>query len=661
MHPTYSRTVFGSNISRLCLKMYFCDVGCLFCRDMKVFLLVLKMTLASASLIVPVGNRDYTSMGSVIRGILPQQFSPSRTLSVAATSTDEELMNFALKKINELASWPVHVSVLFAQAVPTNHEDFNKIGNCIIFIKTVDDIDDLLDELLSTTSWSGRARFLVVVTEIVSNPQITALAVVQQLWEKACIANVVILVRTGDIFRLYSHFLYQSEQQCAVAANVELLQEWHKDCEVCFHVERDLFPEKVGANLHGCTLRVSTTEVQPHIINTGGDNYTGLEIDYLRVIQGALNFSVLFRTPSPGINYETHYEMLQDLQLGLSDLVIGDFPLHLFIVQLAEPTVPYIENYIKWYIPCAAEANRIGKALKMFDSSSGLTLLASFVMISFLVWAMAKSAGDEPSSYTSITAAAHSMFSMLINVAVSKLPRSLKLRTFVLLVIWYFFAIATVVQTILTSILVNPGFERQMTTLEELERAGIPFGSFTDMELLLNSSTTFMADLKLPKIMCVDLGTCAKRVILDGDLSTVTVSSVIEQMSWSQLETGGVELKICSLPGDVFRMSYTIYFAKGNPLIDRFNNVIRRMMEGGIAQKLFLDMKFSIRLHNKKDEATVRGEKYFVFGLTHLWVIFFYLLLGSANAALCLLLEMIFAKIAKLSPKKRPTHFEFLL
>jgi len=76
---------------------------------------------------------------------------------------------------------------------------------------------------------------------------------------------------------------------------------------------------------------VAITQVVPHVIARGNNSW-GLESEYLHLLQHALNFTVSYRTPAPGSSHETHMEMVNDLLIGLADVILGDFPLHLVLV-----------------------------------------------------------------------------------------------------------------------------------------------------------------------------------------------------------------------------------------------------------------------------------------------------------------------------------------
>ena len=56
------------------------------------------------------------------------------------------------------------------------------------------------------------------------------------------------------------------------------------------------------------------------------------------------------------------------------------------------------------------------------------------------------------------------------------MPRSLRLKVLFVVFVWYYSAISTVFQTFLTSFLADPGYENQLTSLEDILDSGIEFG-----------------------------------------------------------------------------------------------------------------------------------------------------------------------------------------
>jgi len=99
----------------------------------------------------------------------------------------------------------------------------------------------------------------------------------------------------------------------------------------------------------------------------------------------------------------------------------------------------------------------------------------------------------------------------------------------------------------------------------------------------------------------------------------------------------------------MFRLS--MYMAKGNPLLHRFNEIITRLFEAGLFEKRLNDFMFSSRLNdhpiddvdtNFSDFATNElNTDYSTFSLIHLKVVFETLLIGHIFSTFVFLVEVL--------------------
>ncbi|KAJ9581667.1 hypothetical protein L9F63_023154 [Diploptera punctata] len=583
-----------------------------------------------------------------IKNIIFQHIDPEKPLLISSSSAEEDLLSIVLKEVNSASDWQIHVYRQFVETEDVLYEQFFKVGSCIILTNGLEDLSDQLEELKASISWNGRARFLIVVRKSMKNPESFAQSLMRYLWEEAKIVDIVTLILCRKMFNIFTHFSYKSNEECTVAEKVILQEHWHMNCVGCFPNGKEIFPSKISSNLHGCMLNISTSELIPNVVGQGKDNYTGLEIDLLRIIQKSLNFTINFRTPKPGIMYETHYEMLEDLHLGLSDAVIGTFPLHLFIMQFADPTTTYLDNIIKWFLPCAEQNPRMKKVSEIFTGSTWLALLVVFIISSVSTWWIAKNS-QELSSYKHFSNAFCNLYSAAVGVSIPQMPKTNKLRFLVILMIWYYFAINTIFQSFFTSVLVDPGYGKQILTFEELQESGLLYGSYSDIELLLNASSTYVSKIKLKKTPCEEIAVCIERILTKRDVAVMNIPGAVEYLALDKLGTG-IELKICSLPENVYKMSFAIYVAKGSPLRDMFNSVIRHVLEAGVMDKLWLDIQYDLRLRNRNDES--EEETFFVLGMSHLNIIFTMLIIGYLLGLITLILELSHSSFQKILRRK---------
>ena len=603
---------------------------------MATLLILLELTACLDAIIINdivAVKEEYTK--KIITAIVRKHFNPGKPMLISSSASNDDLVNKVLENINEASLWQLRVHKIFSDRQENSYDDLFKIGSCIIFVKEFGEMKEQLDELLQDTSWNGRAKFLIV-TESDDIPKELALSIMRYLWDEAKIVKVLVLVQYKDIFLLYTYALYGSQRECVVAQKEILLGSWSVECFDCFSSEINVFPSKLLSNLHGCPLNVITTELKPYVIKQGDNKYAGLEIELLNIIQKSLNFTIVFRSPKPGIEYETHYEMLEELQIGLSDVVVGTFPLHPFVIQFADPTIAYIDNIIRWYVPCAEQLPRMGKVMKIFTYSTWIALYMVFFLSSVIIWCIAKNA-NETSNYKTYSNAVFSLYSISLGFSY-QLPKTNKLRLLMLTIIWYCFAIKTIFDSFFTSFLVDPGYGKQISTFKELQESGLEYGFHQDMELLLNASSTYLSDVNLHKSKCDFIEDCIRRIGMKRDMVTINAAASVEYLALIELGTG-TDLKVCDMPENIFIMSYTMYMAKGNPLRHVFNNVIRHMLEAGVMDKLWLDIKYDLQLRNMKYETD--EESHFILGLPQLSFVFYVLIIGCISSATLFIFELL--------------------
>jgi hypothetical protein len=565
------------------------------------------------------GECQRNDLVSRVVNIAERNFLPNQTLLISSTGYDDATVCLLLGFINAMAVWTVQVARTDITTVDQTNEGHYKVGSYVMLVRNSMDLEEQRDELMSRIAWSSEAQFMVVVTARVTNSASLALSIVQELWNSARVLQVVVLVE----HQLYTWFPYQ---HCSTSNEIIQVDEWDT-----------LFPDKTLSSRHGCQLTVGTTPVRPHVIQLSNNSFWGLEIEYLRLLQHALNFSVTYRTPGPGSSLDRHFEMVQDLHVGMSDVILGDFPLHLHLMQLADPTVPYLDSTLKWFVPCARQASRMETVMRIYTTSVWAALGGVLLLASGCTWWWGRRS-QHPPSFSHVL---QDVWALTLGVSVTQLPRDFGLRILFSLLIWCFLAISTVFQTLFTSVLVDPGLNMQITTFEELQQSGLKYCIFPDIERYINESGPYLADLELHKVRNLDMLECIRRVLLSDDMATVTFAYLTEYLALAEL---GTRNKICSLEENVFQMSYTMYVTKGSPLLNKFNKVIRSMLEAGVMQKLWLDIKEEVSQNGLKDTYSV--EAFVVLSLSHLQLAFYLLVMGHTASCVVFLVELVIGHVA---------------
>ena len=111
---------------------------------------------------------------------------------------------------------------------------------------------------------------------------------------------------------------------------------------------------------------------------------------------------------------------------------------------------------------------------------------------------------------------------------------------------------------------------------------------------------------------------------------------------------------ICSLDGVLLSAGATIIFKKGNPLLDRFNVLMRRYLEAGLLERLWTELLHLASLSGRSRLREATGDVEFTFSVSHLMPAFMVILVGTILSSLLLVAELILNFLCKGGKKFGP-------
>ena len=199
-------------------------------------------------------------------------------------------------------------------------------------------------------------------------------------------------------------------------------------------------------------------------------------------------------------------------------------------------------------------------------------------------------------------------------------------------------------------LLVNPGFEKSILTFDDLIQSGIDYGYPVEMDALIISDPSYNI-ITTNRKTCKSFYKCLQRVLERKDFATL-VDSFHAEYFRTRLLFHNIHVQICTLQEDVIMISVSMYMAKGNPLLHRFNEIITRMFEAGLIEKWVNDFMCSSKLddHPIDDDDTKFSDfttneintDYSPFSLIQLQVVFYILLIGQIISNFVLLVEVLY-------------------
>jgi hypothetical protein len=240
-------------------------------------------------------------------------------------------------------------------------------------------------------------------------------------------------------------------------------------------------------------------------------------------------------------------------------------------------------------------------------------------------------------------------------VSVPQQPTNSTLRVFFFLYVCFCFAISTVFQAFFVSYLVEPKYEKKLETLDELLHSDVVYGthpivSFIQDTLSYPELVKFLEHKRLQED-CSDLRKCVERMITKRDIATI-ISPFFSNYVARDLGTVDVGKIICSLDETLMSTGLVVLFKKGNPLLDRFNILMRRYLEAGLLERLWTELQHRASLRGRGRFTQAAGDKFFAFSVSHLMPTFVALIVGTILSSVVFIAELILNCLCKRKGEK---------
>jgi hypothetical protein len=167
---------------------------------------------------------------------------------------------------------------------------------------------------------------------------------------------------------------------------------------------------------------------------------------------------------------------------------------------------------------------------------------------------------------------------------------------------------------------VEPKYGKKLETLDELLDSDVVYGyhpfinSFQDT-MDYPEFVKFLEHKRLQED-CSDVRKCVERMITKKDIASL-IAPLFAIYVAREMGTGDVGKVVCSLDEDLISAGVTVLFKKGNPLLDRFNILMRRYLEAGLLENQWTELQHqaSLRVGGRSREAA--GDMFFAFSLSH--------------------------------------------
>jgi hypothetical protein len=197
---------------------------------------------------------------------------------------------------------------------------------------------------------------------------------------------------------------------------------------------------------------------------------------------------------------------------------------------------------------------------------------------------------------------------------------------------------------------VEPKYEKKLETLEELLDSDVvyfyhPAVSYAQETVSYPEFVQFF-ERKEEKEEYTDVRKCVERMITQRDVAAVLLPVFATYVA-REMGTVDVGKIICSLDQVAISGGITILFKKGNPLLGRFNILMRHFLEAGFQERLWTELQHRAALRGGQSFRESPGDMFFVFSVSHLMPAFVVLLIGTVLSSVEFIAEVIVYLLCK--------------
>lgn len=458
------------------------------------------------------------------------------------------------------------------------------------------------------------------------------------------------------ILKVYSSAPGESFDLCGKVTKASLINVWVSGAndEGYFLYKMPLFRQKILGTFHGCPIRVSAFDYRPFFIqdiNSGKNKDTisfddGLEFRLLNTISKSTNMSVVFDSIPVGgdlwgrpLGNGSWTGILGRVLSGSSDVAMCSLYYVCHLSNDFECSKPYVFDKTSWCLPCPRPFPHWLSLTRVFKLDLWLVFILSYVIYASLMWISAtlnNMQGNKELSYTSVSKCFLNLWAVILGVAAhGKIPSKSVIRTSFVLWVLYSLVLNVVYQTFLTTFLIQPGFEHEISTVNELLESGMEMGLPTTVDTVLPELTS---KLYIRRTFCTDMSTCFHRLAFEGNFAVLCSKYNTEyDVARKYTDSSGKSL-ICHLKEDFSLQFITLTVRKGSHLLDKFNRIISHVLEAGLMNTWWKNLKYKATLR-AASAFTGHNSKHTAMTTQHFQSAFFVLAIGLILAMLCFVWE----------------------
>ncbi|PNF33397.1 hypothetical protein B7P43_G04166 [Cryptotermes secundus] len=605
-----------------------------------------------------------------------------------------DVVGYIFEEMHQSESRNVVISNIFTDVDPTEWNSNHKPQSYLLLTPSscnhesdiVQSVKSQLKRLNSYPEWNPRARFVVTVMNISFkyNAEKLSQRILVELWKRK-ILNAIVLtpltntsqsqVATGTRRRpdglvmevpalgIYTWFPYQGPNRCSVVGEAVLLDMWIMEGEGNFVRNSIFFPKKSYDTFHGCELRVAAKVTDFRLENTTQNSANNtehifdehFEIKFLKLISRTMNFTPIFlpqiknfrKVQEESGKYIGYTGLLMN---DKADIAVGGIIRTVISTNLTDVTRSYWKVRWQWFVPCPVKFPGWQSIFRIFSLSGWLCIFLAAMLAHIVIVFLARFQIQENESFKRFVDAVLDVWALILGVSILSLPRTNPLRLFLSAWMCYSLAINTVFQAYLTTYLVDPGFEKSITSIEGVFTSGTKYGfssTYFDRNFK-DKANSKDVEILGNRIDCDDMVTCLLWTAKYRNISSISNPVFVEYLyygsKYSDKFRGYRPCELKEMP--VLVTDLLMAVQKGSIFLDRVNEIIYRLVESGISTYLVKISSEGRKYLNAISSASKTvADEYHALTMNNMQPAFYLLFLGHCLGLISFLMEMLFFKM----------------
>lgn len=481
----------------------------------------------------------------------------------------------------------------------------------IIHFTDLEDLQNQINGMKFSKLLQTSAKFLVFSAVYFENHCCEQIS--RYLWSEN-IYNFVVIFPKGKITRIFQLVTWNPYEQNNCGQHFEKNSYSFSECSFgLFQKHVDWFGEKIPKKFEKCVIKVHYLNRPPYVITSQKEYLSeinqqkGLEIQLISTIAESLNFNLVYpkleNNAIGGIRgNKTFIGVFKEFKTKAVDIAIGGYVKTPNLVALLDSSRSYIQDSLVWCVP---HVLIITNSETEFSVIMAYTFAIVFIfkgMVSFLIAYLSRRLKNELEYYNTFGNTYLDMFTIFINCPIPRNPKTRQIRVFFGLYMIFGFIFGIAYKSSFMSHLTNPIFIEKYASLKDIYdyklqtyfATGFRF-FFSNIEEINGIPTTI---IRKNWITCTNINECLKYVALNRNSSVCLSRTFVDYYSNTEVENS-----IFCLSNVQINYNVNIVMRKGFPLHRPIDNVISKLVSGGIIEKWNYD------LYPKKIKTTRQGSK----------------------------------------------------